>query len=203
MENFKKKEIREGEATAEAFYEIKKKMDNAVEDDTPYVIHDKVPKVVGDPHKTTVKKENYTVRFCLPRDKYDKPENARETKLYYVIDKEYHDIGIEPRNNFRIMGAIIDLIPFYNKLYEDGQMKEFSELEIFSIFAREKKEAHLAVYNIVATFLDIDDETGRYMEPMSVFRVLGEIIEAHPEIINESELFSESSTSGLAATEQQ
>ena len=64
--------------TYEEFVEMKKKMDEAEEDTTPYAITDGDEiSVVGDPNKTEIKKNDYVILFAYPQ----KPQ-SRNTELH-------------------------------------------------------------------------------------------------------------------------
>ena len=182
--------------TKEQFLELKKKWDSAMDDATVYpVFENKEIHLVGDASKTEIKRNNYTILFAFPKVVGKaQPMNSEEKHNAYVRTVHYEDITILPRNNFALAGAIMTLMPFLNKLKEDGGIEDLSKDELFLKFATAKKSIHLAIYNIVAAFLDIDDDEGSYMTPMSVFDTLIKIMDTHPEVFNEADFFTGYST---------
>ena len=177
--------------TVEQFRELKKKVDSASEDNTPYPVVDGANvSVIGDANLTEVKKNDYTVKFGFPKDRYEtKPQGAEETPMYYMFTVDYKGISINPRGNLGVAAAVMDLLPFFKELKEDGGVENLRPEDTALRFMRAKNDIQLAVYNLVATFLGISDEDATWMEPMSVIATAGKILSEHPEIINEAELF--------------
>lgn len=173
------------------FLAISNNLKKTNENDTPFaVVKDQEVSVIGDENKTEVKKADYSVRFRVPQTHFEqKPEGAKEVGSYYVFSVAFGDITITPRSDLRIVDAIMKIIPFFNKLKENGDMEDFSKEELLSVFVGAGDEIHLAIYNLVATFLGIDDQMGEYMLPFSVIENLNKIMENHPEVFNEADVF--------------
>lgn len=89
----------------------------------------------------------------------------------------------------KIVDAIFKILPFFSKLKEDGNIEDLTREELLSTFAYAKEDIHLAMYNLVATFLGIDDHLGSHMLPFSVIGALSQLIDTHPEIFNEADVF--------------
>ncbi len=170
---------------------ISKKLKQTNEDDTPFlVMKDQEISVVGDANKTEVKKDDYSIRFRMPKNKFDeKPEGAAEVGTYYVFSIDFKGITITPRSDLKILDAVMKIIPFFNKLKENGSIEGLEKEELFSVFAQAGEAVHLAIYNLVATFLGIDDELGEYMLPFSVIGAMSQLIDNHPEVFNEADVF--------------
>ena len=91
--------------TYEEFVEMKKKMDEAEEDTTPYAITDGDEiSVVGDVNKTEIKKSDYVILFAYPqkpqwkeRLKSEGVSIKAETPNYIVVEKTYKDVWVPPR----------------------------------------------------------------------------------------------------------
>lgn len=170
---------------------IGEKLKKTNEDTTPFaVVKEEKISVIGDANKTQVKSNDYEIKFRIPKDGLEQiPAGAREVGPYYVFTIKYENVTITPRNDLRIVDAIMKIVPFFNKLKEDGSMESLTNEEILSVYVGAGEEVHLAVYNLVATFLGIDDMMGEYMLPFSVISALNRIIDTHPEIFNEADVF--------------
>jgi len=186
-------ELDETTVSANDIVKIAKKIEETQNDDTPVAIIDQDSQditIVGDPNKTEKKEpKSYIVRFRLPADKYEKPEKAQVLTSVYIVDVKYDNIDITPRNDVKIVNSILKVKPFFEKLSESGETESRTNEEIIEMFAKVGDEVMLALYNLVATFLGIDDEMGQWMMPFSVIHVLEEIIVEHPEIFNEADYF--------------
>lgn len=171
--------------------DISKKLRAVEEEETPFsIINDDQVKVIGDPNLTKQKISDYTVKFRLPISLFDgKPEGAQLVGPYYVIETVYENITITPRNDLKIVDSIMKIMPFFKKLNENGDVEDYTDQELLSVFAYAGDEVMLSIYNLVATFLDIDDTLGEYMKPFSVITTLAQIIENHPEVFNEADAF--------------
>lgn len=176
---------------AKDFLAVNNQLKKTNEDSTPFLISkDEDLIVVGDANKTEVKANDYTIKFRMPKTELEAmPSGAKEVGEYYVFSLSFDGITITPRSDLKIVDAIFKILPFFNKLKEDGSIEDLSREELLSIFAHAKEEIHLAMYNLVATFLGIDDHLGEYMLPFSVVGALSQLIENHPEIFNEADVF--------------
>lgn len=170
---------------------LNKQLQKINEDDTPFaVVKDDEIAVVGDANKTEVKKNDYTVKFRVPISMFQqKPADAVVVGSSYVFSVDFPDVTISPRSDLIIVDAIMKITPFFKKLNENGSVDDLTNEELLSVFAYAGEEVHLAIYNLVATFLQIGDEIAPYMLPFSVIGALNEIIENHPEVFNEADAF--------------
>lgn len=184
-------EMEEKGMKAADFLAISNKLKKTNEDDTPFaIVKDQEVSVVGDANKTEVKTGDYSVKFRVPQSQFEhKPEGAKEVGMYYVFSVAFDDVMITPRADLKIVDAIMKITPFFNKLKENGEIEAFEKEELLSIFISAGDEIHLAIYNLVATFLGIDDQMGEYMLPFSVIENLNKIMENHPEVFNEADVF--------------
>ncbi|MBP1045095.1 hypothetical protein I6N96_02305 [Enterococcus sp. BWM-S5] len=173
------------------FLAISDKLKKTNEDETPFaVVKDQEISVIGDANKTEVKQADYSMKFRVPQDFFEeKPEGAKEVGPFYVFSVNFEDVSITPRSDLKIVDAIMKITPFFNKLKENGDVEGFEKEELLSIFIGAGDEVHLAIYNLVATFLGIDDQLGEYMLPFSVIENLNKIMDNHPEVFNEADVF--------------
>lgn len=170
---------------------ISEKLKKTNEDTTPFaVVKDQKVSVIGDANKTGVKANDYEIKFRMPKDMFSEPpEGAKAIGPFYMFSVSYKNIAVTPRSDLKIVDAIMKILPFFNKLREDGGVEELSHEELLSIYVTAGDEVHLAIYNLVATFLGISDQFGEYMLPFSVISALNKIIDTHPEIFNEADVF--------------
>lgn len=177
--------------TPQDLVEIGKKIKATHEDTTPFlVVADDKLNVMGDANKTEEKKGTYTIKYRYPKEFIPKPPaNAKEVGDFIVFAIDYPNITITPRRDLKILSEIFKLKPFIETLHEDGTMTEKTDAEMFDLVANSGKDMLLALYNLVATFLDIDDISGEYMLPGSVVSAMAQIIDTHPEIFNEADAF--------------
>ncbi|MBL1227991.1 hypothetical protein IW492_01945 [Enterococcus sp. BWB1-3] len=173
------------------FLAISDKLKKTNEDDTPFaIVKDQEVSVIGDANKTEIKQANYSVRFRVPKTFFEEaPEGAKEVGSFYVFNVDFEGVTITPRSDLKIVDAIMKIIPFFNKLRENGEVEAFDKEELLSIFVNAGDDVHLAIYNLVATFLGIDDQLGEYMLPFSVIENLNKIMDSHPEVFNEADVF--------------
>jgi len=176
---------------AKDFLAINNQIKKTNEDSTPFLISkDEELIVVGDANQTIVKRNDYTIKFRMLKEDLEViPDGAQEVGDYYVFSLIFDGITITPRSDLKIVDAIFKILPFFNQLKEDGSIEDSSREELLSIFAHAKEEIHLAMYNLVATFLGIDDHLGEHMLPFSVVGALNQLIDNHPEIFNEADVF--------------
>lgn len=170
---------------------IAKKMRDTQNSDVPFaVITQEEVKVVGDANKTEVKKNDYEMSFRVPVSMFEKmPPDAVVIGSNYKFKVKYENITITPRQDLKIVDAILRLQPFFNQLNEDGKVAERTNEELLHVFAYAKEDILLSMYQLVATFLNIDDVLGEYMEPFSVIGCLNQLMDNHPEIFREADVF--------------
>ena len=175
----------------ETIVSINDKLKKTHEDNTPFVVATEEKKVVvGDADQTEVKKNDYVISFRAPVTLFnEKPENAKEVNGFYLFNAEFKSVTITPRRNMKLVQYVMELLPFFNKLKENGEIEGRTNNEMLKVFADAGDEVFLALYNLVATFLDIDDKLGEYMLPFSVLSAFNNLAENHPELFNESENF--------------
>lgn len=178
--------------TKEDLLRIKEEMNKAQEDTTPFLaIKDENVSVIGDANKTEPKSYDYTVRFRFPKEFADKFEGSieREVGNYIIVGVEYKDVRITPRRDMEILSSIMEMIPFFNKLNDNGSVEDMTDEDYALIVMSVPREAEDAMYKFVESVLDIDDDLGQYMLATSVFEHVAYFIKDFPEVFNEADVF--------------
>lgn len=164
------------------------------EREEPFAIQDKKGNisVIGDPDLTSMVKDDYTINFRFTKDHFDGniPKDAEQKGNYIFITKIFKDKSITPQDDWRVMGAITDFNVFQKNLNKDGTVEMMDKDEMFAAFCRADQHVIKAIYTIVATFLQIDDETAMYMTPSTVTNACIQLMKNHPEVFNEADFFS-------------
>jgi len=171
--------------------DINEKLKKTEEDSTPYAsIQDQKISVLGDANKTEVKKADYSIRFRIPQHALaEKPAAAKIIGEYYIIDMTYEDISLNPRNDLKIMAAIAEMLPFFNDLKENGEIDSLSGEEMVKRLAYAGDQVIEGIYNLVAAFLNVGEELKFFMTGASVIGALATMIDTHPEVFNEADVF--------------
>lgn len=178
----------------EDFEEIKRRLDEAENDDTPYAIvaNDEIG-IVGDADKTELKKGEYTIRFGFPntdawKSHIDPEEIFRETENYIGVEKTFKDVFISPRRHSTILSAFTELYAFFNFIMDDGDVRDLTEDELPMALKMLDENAD-ATYNAVAAILGIDSDVAEWMFETDVTMALLKMIKDFPEIVNETDFF--------------
>lgn len=177
--------------TQEDFLKIKKEMDRAEADTTPYaaVVGDEIA-VVGDPMNTEVKKHDYTATFLIPKEMSPMFPDAKDVgKGYLRVDIEYKDIFVNARNNMKYTSKMAQLIPFYKKLEDNGDVTDMELDELINMFAQLEDYVVEALYGLVQVVLGVDESLIGFMTPGSVLRISQEIMHDFPNVLNQADLF--------------
>lgn len=189
--------MKEKTVTPEDLANIAGMMQTAQEDETPVAVVDPGSKelsIVGDPNKTEKKvTSGYTIRFRLPKKLFgnEVPANAKDYGNSYSIDVTYDDVDINPRNDTKIVGYVLQIKPFFEKLLENGEVVQRKPEEIIKLLANAEDydDIMLSIYNLIGTFLGIDDNMGKWMMSFSVISAFEKLIQNYPEIFNEADYF--------------
>lgn len=179
-----------------------KKLREAENDDTPIVVNSDSQNLVvlGNANMTQVKRNTYEIRFRVEKELFDgaglqPPEGAKASGNNYYFITKYEDMTIHPRDEMTLIEHVFKLLPFYNRINNDGSAEKMSSADIITEVNKldEKGEYTFLhhIYNFVATFFRIDETMTKYMLYSSVLTAFREIIDNHPELLNESEVFSE------------
>lgn len=172
--------------------DIKEALDEAEHDDTPFpVATEDGLKVVGDANKTEKKSKTYDVRFRFPLSMTKGMEDQVIEKIgnYGVIKMTFEDVDIVPRRDLKLLAAIMDVLPFFKELQEDGSTEKRSIEDLIAIFRKVPQETIDSMYMIVISFLDVDESIAGYMYVSDVLNTMASLIKDFPEVFNEADSF--------------
>ena len=189
--------------TVEQFIEMKKKMDEAENDNTPYAIvaNDQI-QVVGDPNQTEVKKHEYKVQFAYPNTKewkeVLKEEGVRllnETENYIGAERTYKNVWVSPRYHTAVQTSFVELYRFFVATTEDGELRDLTPDEIIEVLRMLDQPMQDAMCHAIATVLRIPREMEEFIMLPSAVSVVMQMIQEFPEIINGVDFFTNRSSS--------
>lgn len=176
--------------TQDEFLKIKKAIDKAEEDDTPYagVVDDKIV-INGNANNTELKKHDYEVKFILPKEMKSMFPDAEEHGKYILATIEYKDVYITPRQNLKVTSAMAQILPLFRKLQEDGDIESLSDADAIEIYGALDDSVIDAFYRLVSVALNVDESLVDYMAVSSVIGNTVQIIQDFPNAVNEADLF--------------
>lgn len=173
---------------AESYDSLKESMDKAEQSTVPFpvVTPDDEIKIVGDANNTTPVVSSYVVSFLIPISKAPNlnAPTVGNNKLYV---HEYKDITLPVEKAVVISSYVSELIPYFYKPKEDGEVVEYEmkeQIEIRKNFADESFLNNLR--NIVKALLDMEDDLLQYVTYKTLLSITLQLFDEHPEIVNES-----------------
>lgn len=179
---------------------VKNAIDKATEDTTPIVgiVEDEVV-VNGDVNNIDIEPKTYRARFVFPDFALKDIEGAVPASPgYSTVTIEYKDVFPSAKDNIKYTSAMTQLLPFYNELKEDGTIEAIDDVDtLINIFQNLEDEIVDALYRIVKVVLGIDDSLIEHLAPIgegSALELAVRIIEDFPSIVNQADLFFDSST---------
>lgn len=178
----------------EDMVEVQDKFEEAGHTDVPIAVVQKDGlKVVGDANKTEVKSHDYSVRFRFPKTM---AENINENDIlkdlgeYVIVRFDFTDVHIVPRRDYEILESIIEIIPYFKKLDEDGvTLSDMSKADLLKVLHEANEQIGDAMYNVVSAFLDIDPSITRYMLLPDVMARVKDFMDDFPEVFKEADVF--------------
>lgn len=183
--------------TMEQFETLKGAMDEAQNDDTPYIgTMDNQLHVFGDPNKTEIKSADYTVLFAFPdtkewrkRIEINGDKILREIPGYVMAERTYKNVYLSPKNIGNAMTSLVMLEQFLNDITEDGEIRPLSLQEMQSVMLNMNGEMSDVTYDLVAAVLRIPEIEKEWMLPTSVFTNAVAFVLNNPSTVNEADLF--------------
>lgn len=177
--------------TYEQFMEMKRRFDEAENDDTPYAVVDEADnlKVIGDVNKTELKKYDYTVQFGYRNT----PENKEalqgekiigETPNYIGVERKYHDAWIPPRKFTEVQATMIQLYKFFNIVTPDGGLRDLTADEALAALHTMNGDMIDAMCAVVGTVLNIPKKDWECMLLLSAIMACMQMAEDFPEVVN-------------------
>lgn len=192
--------------TYEEFVELKKRMDEAENDTTPYaIVDDGDISVVGDVNKTEITKHDYVIQFAYPNTKAwkDRLESEgvkilKETPNYIGVERTYKDVWVAPRVYTAVQTAFAELYQFFNVVMEDGTIRDLTDEEIIQAIRMLSQDMMESMCHAVATVLRIPQQEEACMLPTMTMAAVVRMIQDFPEILNGMDFFTDkSSETGL------
>ena len=156
--------------------EIAHKLSCIYEDDTPFLMRKGNELfVIGNAIKTAVKKNDYTLDF--------------ESESGEIYQEKFCNKGISPRRNFTIMDTIFRLFLIFYDISENGEVTIRTEEELLQLVEIEPETVYNFIKDVVRALLDVEPITLKNAQPSSIVKTLSKIIDNHPEIFNEADIF--------------
>lgn len=189
--------------TVEQFIEMKKKMDEAENDTTPYAITDDDNNVlvVGDVSKTETKTHDYTIIFYYPnrpafRERLEKEgvDIIKETPNYLIFKRTYEDVWVPPRTYTAVQTSFVEVYRYFNVITENGELRDLTPDEIIEAMKLLDDEMIERMVHAVATVLRIPREEEECIYSLAIPEVMTQMIVDFPEIINSVDFFTETSS---------
>lgn len=185
--------------TKEQFEQLENIRKNAQADDTPYLgVVDGTVNVNGDPNKTEVKPADYVVYFVFP----DNADFRRRTELigdkvveskggWMCVERIYKGVYLTPRRMADAVTAGAIIMQYLTKVTENGEIKPLSYEEQLSVMKSDYRELRETAIELVASVLGIDRAEQEFLAPVDTVRVAFEIAQNAPNMVNESDFFTE------------
>lgn len=188
----KQEDLKKEKITVADFNKVKESIQKTEESDTPYAVATgEEVLIVGDANKTDNHKHDYKVLFRFPKDRYPtlKEKALKEVGNFYVVELDYEDVTITPRQDTRLLTSIMTVLPFINKIKDDGSLTDFSESELVQLVKEMNDEIVDALYDIVKSTLLIDSDIVDFMLLSSVVDTVVQITYDFPEVFMEADAF--------------
>ena len=166
------------------FNALEEKLEEAREDDTPYLVaNDNEMVVVGDANKTENKIHNFRVKYRFPqkfRSNFKDEDIIAEDKYEFVIEVEYNDVFISPRDNMKITAEVANLMPYFSGIAEDKSLRDLTDEEKAEIVASLKDEVVDSIYKVIQKVLKLSDEMTEHVLFSSAMEVMVAFIDYFP-----------------------
>lgn len=187
--------------TLDQFNELRDSINEAQNDDTPFIGTDgDEVHVFGDPNKTEIISSDYTVLFGFPdttewrrRIEMNGDKIVKEIPGYLVVERKYKDVFIAPRNMGNAVTALALIEGFINDITENGEVKALTQEQFESVFRTMNHEISDATYELVSTVMRIPPIEAECMLPINTMENAVRIVKNNPSVVNEADLFFGSS----------
>lgn len=180
---------------------MQKSMDDAQKDDTPFaVVSDDGVVVAGDVNKTERKSRDYSIRFRFPESHMkdlgiDEKDVIDRVAGYIVIQLDFNDVYIVPRRDIDIEAAIVKVIPYFQKLQDDGISTEDRSAEEMRDFTKTlSNEIIDDLYDLVSAVLNVDRRITQNMVLNDVIDTATRMPQDFPEVFRAADHFFEHSS---------
>lgn len=184
--------------TIDNMMDITKAMDAAQEDDTPFLsVSGENVSVIGDPTKSEPRNRDYTVTFGIPKEWKDRlGKNTKivaETDYEYAVEATFKNVFVPARNRTKVTTAVAGLMPFLRKSTPAGDVESLSADEYVAIARSLNDEVVDAVYDVLRVVFRLDEEIAECILLSSAMLNVTKLFYDLPGVVNESDLFTESS----------
>ena len=178
--------------TQEEILSIKRSMEKAEKDDTPFaVVNDGEVTVVGDPNKTQKKEVTCAILFRIPVEYGKLLDDVKLSSdgRFYLAEVEYKAMTVTPRKEIVYKGKMLSILNFVKAMKDDGEIETIDDKTFVNLFYMYPEQMSFAIYDFVGEFLNIPVEIRDMMEDVSVISAFNDILESFPEIYNGADLF--------------
>lgn len=181
----------------EDYDEILKGIDDAENSVIPFpVVSDDEIVVVGDANETDIKMYDFDITFQIPVKGDD------GIVRYRTENKHYKDVFITPRRNSAIVRTIVDLLPYFKKPDENGNLSSYTEEEVADLLENFDEAVYDRMYMLVAAVLGIDERLTFFMTEDSVWSATANIIRQYKATVNEATTFFPQSSETKAKSDR-
>lgn len=189
--------------TMEQFEALKGAMNEAQNDDTPYMnaTEDEI-NVFGNPNKTEIVPADYTVLFAFPNttewrrrieQNGDEILKVTEDGRMVCVKRIFKNVYLSPRNMGNAVTALTLIESFMNEITADGEVKPLSFEQTKALMDTMNHEISDATYELVGATLRIPYAEQEWMLPLNTMENAIKIVMNNPSAVNEADLFFESS----------
>lgn len=177
------------------YNDLKEGINAAPESTVPFpVVKDNKMSVIGDANETQINQHDFKIIFRFPKSKeiYELVEKkgwkAEEEEHALLVEAEYKDIFITPRQSGKVVSSVCRMLPFFRKIVDKG-VEDYSVEDVVEMLAEFGDDFVDDMYDLVGKVLKIDSALLEYMIQTSAVQATSQIITGYPEIINEAEAF--------------
>lgn len=199
--------------TLDSIKKTYKAVEKARESERPFPRHneDGTIDVIGDANQTELNKFDVIAHFVFRKDELEYiPDGAKEIGKYVTFNMKFDDVFINPRENLKYVDCMVRMMPFWEAITEiydeaeekikklDSSEKDYQQkkdkiyeklmMKVAHEYAYSEKDVQSAIYDLVATLLNLDEFMEDHMSAYSAIECVLSIINNNPELINESEL---------------
>lgn len=166
--------------TQDELLKMKDAVDRASESTIPFpIVKDNAVAVAGDPNKTELNKQDFTISFRIPDGKGG----------YLSREVEYKDVYLTPRRALTASRLITSLMPLFRKTKSDGTIDEYTDEEMIALVNSMDENVIDLMYKLVASVVGVNDELAEFMIPKSVLDAILKIFTVYPDLVNTGDAF--------------
>lgn len=166
--------------TQEELLKMKEAVDSASNSTIPFpIVKDNTVAVAGDPNKTELNKQDFTISFRIPDGQGG----------YISKDVEYKDVYLTPRRALTASRLITSLMPLFRNAKSDGTVGDYTEEEMIVLVNSLDENVIDLMYKLVASVIGVNDELVEFMIPRSVLDAILKILTVYPDLVNTGDAF--------------